>query len=137
MSISGCGQAFTAPSLTGVIIANYVWARQINIPTTYVSTVNGTTLSNFPVLVSGTYSYLATAANSGNIQNTTTLNGLTVPADLVFTSDSLCQTKLNWEIASYTATTGQIEAWVQISSLSPTNSTPPIIPSTCAMTIRP
>ena len=117
---SGCLLTFTAPNLSGVIIANYVYARSITIDYTKVSTASQT---NFPVLVSGTYSYLATATNSGYIQNTTTLNGQTVPADLIFTSDNACTTKLNWEIASYTATTGAIEAWVQVPTLSYTANT--------------
>ena len=80
-------------------------------------------LTNFPVLVANTYSYLATAANSGQIQNTVTLNGVTVPADLIFTSDAACTTKLNWEVASYNAASGAIEVWVNIPILSTTTDT--------------
>ncbi len=83
-----------------------------------VGTVNGTDQPNFPMLFSGTFPTLATKANGGGVQNTTSLNGQTVPADLIFTSDSACQNKLNWEISSYGSSTGRIEAWVQIPTLS-------------------
>jgi hypothetical protein len=76
------------------------------------------TQTDFPVLITGTYSYLATTAHGGSVQNTTTLNGQTVPADLIFTSDSGGTSPLIWEIASYNATTGAIEAWVNIPTLS-------------------
>jgi hypothetical protein len=101
----------------------YVYARTITIDHTKVATVGNTDQTNFPVLVSGTYSYLATQANGGKIQNTVSLNGQTVPADLAFTSDSACIVNLNWEIASYTASTGQIEAWVQVPTLSHSSDT--------------
>jgi hypothetical protein len=96
----------------------YAYIRSITIDHTKVGTVNNTDQTNFPVLINGTYSYLATVANSGQIQNTVALNGQTVPADLIFTSDPSCGTNLNWEIASYSASTGAMEAWVQVPTLS-------------------
>lgn len=75
------------------------------------------TQTNFPVLISGTYPYLATTANGGMIQNTTTLNSQTVPADLIFTSDSGGTSNLIWEVASYNAITGTIEVWVNVPSV--------------------
>lgn len=79
-------------------------------------TVNGgqvpTTQTNFPMLVSGTYSYLATVANGGKVQNA---NGY----DVGFYSNSNCSTgKLNWETELYTATTGEVDYWVNIASIS-------------------
>jgi Concanavalin A-like lectin/glucanases superfamily/Domain of unknown function (DUF2341) len=108
---------------TGTVTGGYTGTETIVIQGSKVSTVSGTTLTNFPVLIYGTYTYLKTTANSGSIQNTTTLNTQTVPADLIFTSDSGCTTKLNWEVSSYTATTGAIEAWVNVASLPPSNTT--------------
>lgn len=61
--------------------SGYTYYRSITISYSKVSTVNNTNLTNFPVLISGAYSYLATTANSGVINNTATLNGHTVPAD--------------------------------------------------------
>lgn len=76
------------------------------------------TQTNFTVLVTGTLSYLATIANAGKIANTVAVNLVTVPADLKFTSDIAGTTLLNWEVSAYNATTGLIEIWVLISSLS-------------------
>lgn len=85
-------------------------------------TVNHTKVPNtdqtdFPFVISGTYSELATVANGGKIQNTTTQTGggasITVPADYVITSDAGCTTKLNWEFETYNATTGAVNIWVK------------------------
>jgi len=66
----------------------YSYRRAITIDHTKVP---NTDQSNFPVLISGTYSYLATVPNSGNVQNA---NGY----DVIFTSDAACTTKLNHEV---------------------------------------
>ncbi len=76
----------------------YTYRRSISIDHTRVP---NTDQSNFPLLISGTYSYLATAAHGGNVQNA---NGY----DVVFTSDSGCATNLNHEVESYNATTGAV-----------------------------
>ncbi len=68
-------------------------------------------LTNFPVLISGTYSYLATTANGGNVSNA---NGY----DIVFTSDAAGTQVLPYERESYSASTGQVIFWVQVPSLS-------------------
>lgn len=96
----------------------YTYIRSITINHLKVSTVNSTNLSSFPMLIYGTFSYLATVANGGFIQNTVTLNSQTVPADLIFTSDVNGVSLLDWEVASYTSTTGQIEIWINIPFLS-------------------
>jgi hypothetical protein len=70
-------------------------------------------LTNFPNLILGTYPALKTTANGGFVTHTVTLNGQTVPADLIFTSDAAGSTLLSWEIESYDATTGAIVAWVK------------------------
>lgn len=67
--------------------------------------------TDFPVLISGTYAYLATVANGGNVENS---NGY----DIVFYTDINCTTKLDHEIESYDATTGAVVFWVRIPSLS-------------------
>src|ERR1044072_4353818 len=72
--------------------------------------------SNLPVLISGTYSYLATVPNSGNVQNA---NGY----DVIFTSDAACTTKLNHEVQTYSATTGAVNYWVKVPSVSHTTDT--------------
>jgi hypothetical protein len=98
----------------GAYSNGYLYSRTI----TVAASVVPSTQTNFPMLVSGTYPYLATAANGGQVMNTTALNGQTVPADLIFTSDAAGANLLNWEVASYTVATGQIEAWVQVPALS-------------------
>jgi hypothetical protein len=102
--------------------AGYSYIRSITVNASQVS--GGAALTQFPILVCGngaspcniSISGLKTAANGGNIQNTTTVNGQTVPADLIFTTDSGCSTLLNWEIEDYVATTGEFEAWVSNST---------------------
>lgn len=72
--------------------------------------VPNTDQTNFTAVVSGTFTYLKTAANGGRIQHTATQTGggasITVPADFLIASDSGCTTKLNFEFGTYTATTG-------------------------------
>ena len=72
--------------------------------------------ANFPVLVSGTYSYLATVANGGKV---TSGSGY----DIIFTSDSACAVKLDHEIESYAPTTGAVNLWFRVASLSYTADT--------------
>lgn len=73
--------------------------------------------SSFPVLITGTLSYLATKANGGDIYNTTTQTGggasITVPADLKFTSDSAGVNLLSWEFETYNSSTGAVNIWVK------------------------
>jgi hypothetical protein len=86
----------------------------------------GSTQSNFPLLVKfdpsdpNVGTTFKTAANGGHIQNTVTQSGgnaVTMPADLIFTSDSGGTTKIPWEVESYDATGGTLWVWVKISSL--------------------
>src|SRR6266481_995214 len=92
---------------------SYSYRRAITIDHTKVA---NTDQSNFPVLVSGTYSYLATVANGGKVQNS---NGY----DIIFTSDAAGSTKLDHEIESYNASTGAVNFWVRIPTLSHTADT--------------
>ena len=80
------------------------------------SKVTNTDQSNFPVLVSGTYPYLATVANGGQVQNA---NGY----DIVFTSDAGGTSKLDYEVESYNPVTGALVAWVRTPTLSHTADT--------------
>jgi hypothetical protein len=91
----------------------YAYSRALTVPATQVP---NTDQSNFPMLVSGTYSFLATAANGGRVQNA---NGY----DIIFTSDAAGQNLLKWELESYNPATGAINAWVQVPTLSHTTNT--------------
>jgi len=86
----------------------YTYSRSITIDHTKVP---NTDQSNLPVLISGTYSYLATVANGGRAQNS---NGY----DIIFTPDSSCATKLNHETESYNASTGAVNYWVKVPTVS-------------------
>lgn len=84
--------------------AAYTYSRSITIDHTKVPTADQT---NFPMLFSGTYSYLATVANGGLV---TSSSGY----DIIFTSDAACATKLDHEIEIYTAASGLVVMWVRV-----------------------
>lgn len=70
------------------------------------------TQTNFPVLVNGVYSYLAVVASGGKV---TDAQG----DDIGFYSNANCSTgKLDWETVIWTSTTGTVEYWVEVPSLS-------------------
>ncbi len=91
----------------------YSYRRPIVINHTYVPNTDQT---NLPILISGTYSYLANVSNGGDVQNA---NGF----DIIFSSDCAGMQKLNHEIESYNPTTGAINMWVQIPTVSHTTDT--------------
>jgi hypothetical protein len=78
--------------------------------------------TNFPALISGTFADFKTVANGGRVANLCTQtvgnNSLSVPCDLVFSPDAVGTTLLNWEFESYNATTGAVNMWVNVPSLS-------------------
>jgi hypothetical protein len=82
-----------------------------------------TSTSPYSLILNGTFSSFATVANGGKILNTTAcgVNSIMCPADLIFTKDSGCTVPFaGWEIFSYSASTGQLSAAVQIPTLSST-----------------
>jgi len=91
----------------------YTGIRSITIAHTQVGSSDS---SNFPIVVSGTYSYLATTANGGSVTNSSGF-------DIVFTSDSACSTNLHFQRALYTATSGLVQFWVKLPTLSHTSDT--------------
>jgi hypothetical protein len=105
-------------------LGGYSYKATITIDNTKVA-ANET---DFPMVIADTYDGtssepdLRTTGNGGNIENTDATGGAsgayTVPADLIFTSDSNCTTKLDHEIEAYSASTGAIVAHVEIPSLS-------------------
>ncbi len=94
---------------------SYSFYRQITVDHTKCGSTNTT---DFPALFFGTYTYLKTSGNGGDIQNTVSVNGVTVPADLIFSTDNAGASPLKWQIVSYDATTGVIVAWIKIPTLS-------------------
>ncbi|MCA9379370.1 DUF2341 domain-containing protein [Candidatus Dojkabacteria bacterium] len=87
----------------------YTYYRTITIDHTKIGGVAD--LSSFPVLISGTYSYLATTGNGGDV---TSSSGY----DIVFATDSTGGTPLSHEIEKYDASTGQVVMWVKVPTLS-------------------
>ncbi|HWB82616.1 MAG TPA: DUF2341 domain-containing protein [Bryobacteraceae bacterium] len=68
------------------------------------------------MLISGTYSYLATASNGGKVQSP---NGY----DIIFSSTCDPSTKLDHQVETYNAFDGTIRMWVRIPNLSHTTDT--------------
>jgi RHS repeat-associated protein len=78
--------------------------------------VHNTDQTDFPVLISGTYPFLATTANGGRVLNA---NGY----DIVFTSDAAGQNLLDYEVDTYNPANGAASFWVRIPTLSHTTDT--------------
>lgn len=88
------------------LYVNYNYRKSITIDSTKVSG----TQTNFPVLVSFTDPDLRTTANGGKVENASGY-------DIIFRAlDGF--TPLDFEVESYTATTGQLVAWVRMPTLS-------------------
>ncbi|MGA2434601.1 MAG: DUF2341 domain-containing protein [Bryobacteraceae bacterium] len=114
ITVGGSNQSAIATiTLTPSTATGYQYRRPIVIDHTKVP---NTDQANFPVLISGTYSYLASVANGGKVQNA---NGY----DIVFDSDCTGDEKLDHEIESYNSQTGQVSMWVRIPYVSHTNDT--------------
>ena len=87
--------------------STFSYSRAIRIDHTKVSNTDQT---NFPVLISGTYSFLATVANGGKVQSASGF-------DILFASDCFGTIKLDHEIESYNPAPGNSVAWVRIPRL--------------------
>jgi hypothetical protein len=111
--VFGCLTWFSAPAS-----AAYSGYILFTIDHTKAGTADST---NFTVLISATITnFRTTGFTNGRVINTVTcgVEALSCPADLVFTSDSSCQTLLSWEVQTYTPNTGLIIAWVKVPTLS-------------------
>lgn len=84
--------------------SGFSYYKTITIDHTKVS--GSSNLTDFPVLISVTDNALRTTANGGRLQNA---NGW----DILFTN-STGSTDLNFQIESYTATNGNLVAWVRV-----------------------
>lgn len=83
------------------------FSRSITIDHTKVPNTNQT---NFPVLVGGTYTYLKTVGNGGKV---TSASGY----DVLFGTTATCSARLDWEIVNWGASTGTVEYWVRVPTL--------------------
>ena len=106
-------QVSATPSVLFSWPNGYGYRRAITIAHTQVP---NTDQLNFPVLISGTYAYLANTANGGCVTNA---NGY----DIVFTSDASGNTPLPYERESYSASSGTVDLWVQVPVVSHTSDT--------------
>jgi len=84
--------------------------------------------TSFPAALVVTDSRFATTANGGHVENTDASGGvsgsLTVPADFeVRTDPDDAATLLDFEFVDYTASSGYMELWIEIDSLSKDNDT--------------
>jgi Concanavalin A-like lectin/glucanases superfamily len=91
----------------------YSYMRSVTIDHTKVP---NTDQAAFPVLVTGTYAWLATVANGGHVQSNTGL-------DIIFTSDSSGVSIVPFERVIYTPASGLVEFWINIASVSHTADT--------------
>lgn len=112
------GPSWTTGQIGGAVnFDQTTYSRSITVDHLRVPNTNQT---NFPVLVSGTYSGaggtldLRTVANGGKVRNA---NGY----DVGFYTNSNCSTgKMNWETESYNSATGAVNYWVNVATLSHT-----------------
>jgi len=96
------------PPLTGYSHSSAITIDHTKVP--------NTDQSNFPVLVSGTYSYLATTNNGGGVTNQ---NGY----DIAFASDAAGNNPLFFEQETYNSGSGTIKYWVRLPTVSHTTDT--------------
>lgn len=86
----------------------YSYKRKISIDESKCGTADST---DFPFCFAGTYDWLATTANGGNVENA---NGY----DVAFFSDEALTTQLKHEVEKWTAATGAVVYWVKVPTLS-------------------
>lgn len=91
----------------------YTYCRSVTIDHTKVPNTNQT---NFPVLVTGTYSYLAVVGSGGKVQSASGF-------DIIYTSDQQGSTTLKFERAVWSSTTGLVEFWVNVPTVSTSSDT--------------
>ncbi|MFQ5470078.1 MAG: DUF2341 domain-containing protein [Gammaproteobacteria bacterium] len=111
-TVAGIAGNFSDTASTNVtlppnLFQQFNYRKAITIDATKVSGTGN--ISNFPLLVSVTDADLKTVANGGKVENA---NGF----DIVFKDAN--GNNLAFEVEQYTATTGQLIAWVRVPSVS-------------------
>lgn len=83
--------------------------RSVTVDHTKVQSADQT---NFPVLITGTLTYLKTVGNGGKVQNSSGF-------DIVFCTNpaNITGTYLDWEMVNYDATSGLFEAYIRVPTL--------------------
>jgi cysteine-rich repeat protein len=97
--------------------AAYGYRRTITIDRTRIGDTGApTTLTNYPLLISVTSTSLRTVANGGRVENANGYDIAFTGADTT-TCGGPATCTFNYEIESYSATTGAVVAWVNIPAL--------------------
>jgi hypothetical protein len=116
-AVNACGQSANSNQVSatplGAVSNGYAYRRAVTIDHTKVP---NTDQLNFPMLISGTYPYLATTSNGGNVTNA---NGY----DIIFTSDASGNSPLAYERESYSVSNGVVNFWVQVPVVSHSSDT--------------
>ncbi len=101
--------------ISPVLLATPDWAAYAYKATiTLAQTTGSADLTDRTNVVYFSDASLKLVANSGQIQHTVTVAGQTVPADLIFTSDSSGLVLLNWDIESYDGSAGNGKVWALV-----------------------
>jgi len=105
--------SFVAQDALAVWLSGYNYRKKVTVNATKVSGTGSHT--NFPVMIKITDADLKTKANGGKVEHASGF-------DIVFTKDDSV-TLIHHQVESYTATTGELIAYVNIASLSTTTNT--------------
>ncbi len=113
VAVSGTSSNGVNFTVTGSGSNGYTYSRAITIDHTKVPNTDQT---NFPVLISGAYPYLATVANGGSVTSTSGF-------DILFTSDAAGTSPLSYQRETYNPSTGAVNFWVKLPTVSHTSDT--------------
>lgn len=112
------------PAAGGACGTGYLHCRQLTIDHTKVP---NTDQSNFPVLLSATIVDWADSGHGGDVQNTVTQSGgqaITIPADWIISTAANCGSPItSWEFETYTNTSGAVNVWFKVTTVSHTSDT--------------
>ena len=104
----------------------YAYKATITVPHAQVSGLDSANMSDFTVGVKLSDTSFKAGGSGGQILHTVTVNGQSIPTDLIFTIDSTCAAQTGvtgWEVQSYDSTGGVVYAWVRVPTLSYTADT--------------
>lgn len=110
----------THRSAAPVTCSGYTYYSTLTLPTP------ASTLTDFPIVVSGTNADLKTVANGGKVVGTETIAtpySHAVPADFVLKDTDGTTAISNFEFAQYSATAGTYELWINYPSLTTSGGT--------------
>jgi hypothetical protein len=103
-----------------LLLCSSAWAGYTSKATVSFASATGSTQTNITLAFTFGDTKLKTVSNGGQIQNTVTRVGVTVPADFVLTNDSTCASLTGswaWGIESYSATAGTGAGWAKVASI--------------------